>query len=98
MVGILIRVDTHGRKPNDFILIIHMLNFANKPFPLSDWIDYLPCGRINSVEMIPSTPFTGPNQLLGLIDPMKHRFLGVIHKCLRRLPDKVSHFSGFAID
>ena len=61
MVGILIRVDSHGGKPNNFISFIHMLDFTNEPFSFGDRIDYLPGGRVDPVEVIPPTPLAGPD-------------------------------------
>ena len=39
VVGVLVRVDSHGGKPNDFILFIHIIDFANQPFSFGDWIN-----------------------------------------------------------
>ena len=61
MVGVLIRMDSNGGKPKDLILFIHMFDFSDEPFSLGDWVDYLPVGSIDSVEMIPSTSFTCPD-------------------------------------
>src|SRR5690606_8293243 len=87
-IGVLVLVQATGRKIDLPVVLVHMQHFAYHPLALGKLFFHLAALPVIEVEMVPSIPFRGPEDLLAIIEVKPVLFAAVVDKGIAALIDK----------